>query len=100
PTIDYRSASSTGTLSFKPAANQFGTATITVIIRDDGGTANGGNNTIMRTFTVTVTPFNDPPSFEKGPDVQATDEDSAQTHDSWASASSAGPANEAGQTLK
>jgi len=34
--------SPSGTLEFTPAANAFGTAIVTVVLRDDGGTANGG----------------------------------------------------------
>ena len=50
PTVNYTSANTTGTLTFapKPAAN--GTAIITVTV-NDGQTR---NNTIVRTFTVTV----------------------------------------------
>ncbi|MFZ2412963.1 MAG: stalk domain-containing protein, partial [Candidatus Cryosericum sp.] len=54
--------SANGTLTFTPAANANGTATVTVQIHDDGGTANGGVDTsASQTFTVTVTPVNDPP---------------------------------------
>lgn len=56
PTVNY-SGGSTGTLTFTPAANQTGSATVTVTILDDGGTANAGVNTATRTFTITVRPF-------------------------------------------
>ena len=36
--------SSVGQLTFTPASGQSGSATVTVYIRDDGGTANGGTN--------------------------------------------------------
>ncbi len=39
------SISSTGVLSFTSAPNAFGTATVTVVLHDDGGTANGGVDT-------------------------------------------------------
>ena len=52
-----------GTLSFAPAVNASGTATITVTVMNNGGTANGGQNTIQRTFTVTVLPVNQAPTF-------------------------------------
>jgi VCBS repeat-containing protein len=49
--------SSTGTLTFTPAAGATGSATVTVRLRDDGGTANGGVDVSpTQTFTVTVTP--------------------------------------------
>src|SRR6266571_1252984 len=66
PTVTYTSPNPTGTLNFTPVANQFGSATITVTVQDDGGTANGGCNTISRTFTVTVNPVNDPPIVDAG----------------------------------
>ena len=56
-----------GSLSFTPAANASGTATVTVQAVDNGGTANGGNDTSTpQTFTIQVTAQPDPP--------QATDE--------------------------
>jgi surface-anchored protein len=53
PTVNY-SSGSTGSLTFTPVAGQSGTATITVTLTDDGGTANGGVNVTTRTFTITV----------------------------------------------
>ena len=51
-----------GTLTYTPAANANGSATVTVRAKDDGGTANGGADTgAPRTFTITVTPVNDSP---------------------------------------
>ena len=54
PTVNYASPDSTGTLTFTPVTNAFGTATVTVVVQDDGGTANGGVDAITNTFTVTV----------------------------------------------
>jgi hypothetical protein len=54
PTVSYSSPSATGSLSYTPVANQGGTALITVTVKDDGGTANNGVDTVTRTFTVTV----------------------------------------------
>lgn len=53
----------TATLMFAPAANAFGTATVTVTLRDDGGTANEGEDNTVKVFTITMTPDNDPPTF-------------------------------------
>src|SRR5207247_2480777 len=59
--------SAAGTLSYTPAANANGSATVTVKIHDDGGTANGGmDESATQTFTITVNPVNDAPSFVKG----------------------------------
>ena len=44
-----------GTLTFEPAPGQTGFATVTVVLKDDGGTANGGSDTsVPHTFTITV----------------------------------------------
>ena len=51
-----------GNLTYTPAANGNGTITVTVSLHDSGGTANGGVDTSApQTFTITVTPVNDPP---------------------------------------
>jgi VCBS repeat-containing protein len=50
--------SATGALTFTPAPDASGTATIQVRLRDDGGTADGGvDQSPVQTFTVTVTPL-------------------------------------------
>jgi hypothetical protein len=61
PTVNYTSPNATGSLSLTPVANQSGSAIITVTINDGGGTANGGVDTVVRTFTVTVNAVNDAP---------------------------------------
>ena len=52
-----------------PAANlrgANGAATITIDLKDDGLTANGGEDTsAAQTFTITINPVNDAPSFAK-----------------------------------
>ncbi len=54
--------SPTGILTWTPAANMNGSATVTIQIHDDGGTANSGVDTsAAQTFTITVTPVNDAP---------------------------------------
>src|SRR5205823_659791 len=51
PAID-----SAGTLTFTPAPNAHGTATLTVTLKDNGGTANGGIDTSdSHTFTIVIT---------------------------------------------
>jgi len=48
--------SSTGTLTYTPATNVSGTAQITVVLKDNGGTANGGVDTSApQTFNINVT---------------------------------------------
>ena len=92
--------SPTGTLTFTPATNQPGTATVTVNLKDSGGTANGGIDTsATQTFTITVTAVNQVPSFTKGADVTVLEDAGAQTVNAWATAISPGPASEAAQTV-
>jgi hypothetical protein len=51
-----------GTLTYTPAANAFGSATVTVQIHDNGGIDNGGADTsAAQTFTITVQPVGDVP---------------------------------------
>ncbi len=53
PTID-----ADGTLVFTPASGAFGTTTVTVILHDDGGTDNGGDDTSEPyEFTISVGPL-------------------------------------------
>jgi hypothetical protein len=59
PTVSYTSPNSTGTLTFTPAPYAFGVATITVNV-NDGQTQ---NNYVTRSFAVTVTPVNQPPTL-------------------------------------
>ncbi|MBI5774529.1 MAG: SBBP repeat-containing protein, partial [Verrucomicrobia bacterium] len=63
PGVTYTSANATGSISFTPAANASGTATITVIVSDDGGTASGGVDAVTNTFTVMVNAVNDAPTL-------------------------------------
>jgi len=56
PTVNYTNPSASGTLTFAPAAKQFGSAIITVVIKDNGGTTNGGIDSLTNSFTVTVQP--------------------------------------------
>jgi CSLREA domain-containing protein len=92
--------SSQGTLGFAPASNAHGSATITVLLKDNGGTANGGFDTSQEeTFTITVNSVNDRPSFTRGPNQTVLINAGAQSVANWATNISAGPANESGQTL-
>jgi len=50
-----------GTLSFTPLPTARGFATVTVTLMDNGGTANGGVDTTVQTFTITINPTNDAP---------------------------------------
>ena len=59
PTVNYASANATGSLSFAPVTNAFGSATLTVTVNDGGAS----NNVVTRTFTVTVNQVNTAPTI-------------------------------------
>ena len=89
----------TGTLTYTPAPNANGSATVSVHVTDDGGTASGGDDTSpTQTFTITVTPVNDAPSFTQGADQSVAEDAGAKSVTGWATGTP-GPANEAGQAL-
>ncbi len=95
PAID-----ASGNLTYTPAADANGAATVDVVLSDDGGTANGGDDTFTtQQFTVTVTAVNDEPSFTKGADQEVNKNSGAQTVNNWATNLNSGAANEASQTL-
>jgi hypothetical protein len=91
---------SDGTLTFTPADDANGSAQVTVTAHDDGGTANGGSDTSApHTFTLTIDPVNDPPSFTKGPNQSVLSLAGAQTVPGWATPISPGPADESSQNV-
>ena len=82
----------TGNLTYTPAANAFGTATITLRLDDDGGVLNGGvNQSATQTFVITVTNVNDAPSFTPGANQTVNEDAGAQSVSSFITAISAGP---------
>jgi predicted outer membrane repeat protein len=92
--------SSSGTLTYTPAADANGSATITINLMDNGGTANGGVDTsASQMFVINVTAVNDPPSFTQGANQIVNEDSGAQTVVNWATAISRGPADESGQTV-
>ncbi|WP_254512720.1 DNRLRE domain-containing protein [Anatilimnocola floriformis] len=102
PAVNYTSPNATGSLTFTPVANQSGTATITVTVRDSGLDLIAGNSddgTVVRTFTVTVNSVNDAPTLTIGGNQTMNEDAPAQTVNGFVSSSSAGPSNESTQTL-
>lgn len=65
--------SPTGTLEFTPAPNAFGTAVVTVQLKDNGGVGLGGQDTSeTQTFTISIASINDAPvSVDDAYDVNA-----------------------------
>jgi hypothetical protein len=92
--------SSSGTLTYTLVPNAFGDAIVSVVLKDDGGTANGGVDTSTeQNFTISITPVNDVPTFTKGPNQTVNEDAGFQSVSNWATGISAGPTNESGQTL-
>ena len=94
------SADSAGTLRFRTLPNANGTVVFTVFATDSDST--GINTSATKTFTITVDPVNDPPTFTPGPAVVSHDEDAGPYSQPWASNISPGPNDEvaAGQTVR
>lgn len=73
-----------GRLRYELVDNANGVATVSVTLKDNGGTANGGDDTSdTLTFTITVNPINDAPRFSVGAN-QTVDEDSGPHSVGWA----------------
>ncbi len=90
----------TGNLSLALAANANGAATVTVRLQDNGGIANGGqDSSAPQTFTVTVTLVNDAPSFTPGSNVVVNEDSGPQNFANWATNITAGPLDETAQTV-
>ena len=95
--VVYTSPSATATLLLVPVSDQFGTATVTVTVQDNGGTIGGSSDTVVRTFIVTILPVNDPPLMDVLTDRTIPEDSSLQTV--ALSNVRSGPANEASQSL-
>ncbi len=88
-----------GELTFTPADDAFGEATVTVTVTDNGPTGTGHVNTAQATFKITVTPVNDAPTITIGGVVNASEDASPHGEGGWATGISAGPSNEAAQAI-
>src|SRR3989442_380717 len=92
--------SATGTLTFTPAAGATGAATVTVQLHDNGGVANGGVDTsAAQTMAVKGNAVDHGRRLINGKDQTVLEDAGLQTVSGWATAISAGPADESGQTL-
>jgi len=79
--------------TYTPNADFHGTDTFKYKVKD------GALESAEATVTITVSPVNDRPSFTKGAGQVVKEDAGAQTVAGWATGISAGPANEATQTL-
>ncbi|WP_406700496.1 Ig-like domain-containing protein [Singulisphaera sp. Ch08] len=86
-----------GILTFTPSANANGVATVSVSLQDSG---DGSNVSPTVTFTITITPVNDAPSFTRGPDLSVSPVSGPHTS-TWATSILAGPTvDESSQSLE
>src|SRR5215217_990632 len=89
-----------GTLTYAPAADTNGSATVTVKAKDSAGTENGGvDESGEQTFKINVAAVNDAPGFQKGVNQKVNEDSGAQTVNGWATDISAGRTDEDGQQL-
>jgi hypothetical protein len=95
PAID----SATGDLTYILAANENGSATVTAVLYDDGGTANGGVDRITETFVITVIPVNDAPTLTTGGDQTVLEDDPPVCIADWVTNINRGADNESSQSL-
>ncbi|MCC9657531.1 tandem-95 repeat protein [Rhodopirellula halodulae] len=94
-------ADGNATLMYTTAENLNGSATFTVQLFDEGPNDSGNgdiNASTIRTFTITVDPVNDAPTFTAGPTVQVQ-EDRGPFTTQWATNISPGPIDESTQSV-
>ncbi|QQS05128.1 MAG: autotransporter-associated beta strand repeat-containing protein [Fibrobacterota bacterium] len=87
------SVASDGTLSFSPASDSNGTAVVRIRL----GASDNPDSSALDSFTINVTPVNDPPRFSKGSDLTMASDTVERTLAGWTKSISAGPPDEAGQ---
>lgn len=74
PTIN-----SVGTLNYQASPNTFGSAIYSVLLTDNGGTSNGGDNSSdPQNFTISVNSINDPPTIGPIADRSPIEEDATE----------------------
>ncbi|MCK6490125.1 MAG: hypothetical protein L6R48_17705 [Planctomycetes bacterium] len=98
PLVEYTPGATTARLRLTPLPDANGSATITVQVRDDGGTADGGIDSATVAFTVPVLAVNDAPVFSVDPAVFGSEDQAAPLVLRLTGVAS-GPANEAWQNL-
>ncbi|MEQ2007849.1 MAG: tandem-95 repeat protein [Limisphaerales bacterium] len=87
----------TGQLTFTPATNANGAATVTVIVQDSGGTGDSGVDKATNTFVITVTPVNDQPTAALAGNVTVLEDAGPQTRSGFVTSFVPGPVDESGQ---
>lgn len=95
PTVVYNGSASTAQLIFASAPNAFGTATVTVSVRDQSLFSPGVETRMS--FLVDILPINDPPRFIMSLPTNTMEDDDLQVI--FLNLASPGPANESDQRL-
>jgi hypothetical protein len=75
PAVNYTNPNAAAVLTLAPVGGSYGSATITVMV-DDGGAV---SNTVIRSFTVTVLPVNNPPTLDPIGAMTIQENDGAQS---------------------
>ena len=90
-----------GTLTYEVANTANGTATIDIYLKDDGSNIfPNANISATETFTITVNPINDAPTFNPGANIVIDEHTGFVSIPNWATNISAGPPDEqASQTV-
>lgn len=83
----------TGAYVFRPTTNQVGVVSFQFYVRDETSAST------TSTVTMTLGSVNDAPSFTKGANVSVAQDSGLNTIAGWATAISAGPADESSQTV-
>jgi large repetitive protein len=93
----------TADLAYLPSADVNGNAIVVIELMDqDNNLPRVDQTSIPQSFTITVNPINDAPTFTNGGNVTVTERDplgTTPTQAGWATPIMKGPADEAGQTL-
>jgi Ca2+-binding RTX toxin-like protein len=87
-------------LTYTPAPNANGSATVSVQLQDNGGTADGGVDTsAVQTFVISVTAVNDVPSFTAANPPAVDQGAGPQSIPGWVTSVTMGPPNETSQSV-
>lgn len=91
---------SNGNLTYTAAADTTGSSTFDVQVQDDGGTANGGDDTSqIQTFTITISPKNLEPGFTASDPAASLEDSGLQTVSNWAVFDAGSPAENLTQSV-
>lgn len=83
-----------GALTFVPAEDKSGSTEVSVVLQNAAGLA-----TSPESFHITISPVNDPPTFDVGEDITVEAASGAHFISGWASNIAAGPEDEAAQDV-